>query len=144
MITVNLKIELSNLDKAMTEIEALKNMVLDLSNTYPTTFKTPPAVEEEEVVSEAPTTKPKRKRRSKAEIEAEKTVEKVPPAKEEAEAEELGTMTLEALTELAKSVVKAGFRDEAKALIAEYSTSGKLSSVPTDKYETLASALKTL
>ena len=142
-MTINIRIELSALDKAMTEIKALENMVLDLAKTYPTTFK-----DVEPTIEEAPK-KTRKPRTKKAEVEQED----VKPAKEVSEpVKEEKTViepskegiTLAELTDLAKSVVKGGKREEAKTLIAEYSTSGKLSSVPEDKYVELAEALKAL
>ena len=144
MITVNLKIELSNLDKAMTEIKALEGMVLDLAKTYPTTF-----AETIKATDEVAKKTPRKPRTKKAEV----TPEDVKPAKEVSEpVKEEKTVikpskegiTLAELTDLAKSVVKSGKREKAKTLIAEYSTSGKLSSVPEDKYVELAEALKAL
>lgn len=139
MMTINLKIELSNLDKAMTEIEALKNMVLDLAKTYPTTFKDVEVETPKEVVKKAPrkprTTKPK----------PTEEVSKDEPKPEPVPTEDTPKgITLEALTELAKAKVKDGFRAEAKALIAQFSTSGKLSSVPENEYTKLADLLEAL
>ena len=142
MITVNLKIELSNLDKAMTEIKALENMVLDLAKTYPTTF-----VETIKATDEVAKKTPRKPRTKKAEVTPEdvKPAKEVSePVKEEKTVTEPTGITLDTLTKLAQGVVKAGFRAEAKALIGEFSTSGKLSSVPEENYAQLETALKAL
>jgi len=124
MLTVNLKIELSNLNKAMTAIKALENMVLDLAKTYETKFDTPTEVVETPV--EKPVTKPK----------TVKPVEKVSePVKEV-------TVTLADLTAEAKRCVADGKREEAKENISKYGA--KLSAVDVSNYEELMIALKAL
>lgn len=144
MMTVNIKIELNNLDKAMTEIKALENTVLHLAKTYPTAFT-------QEVV-EAPkeaVKKPRKPRVTKPKEEV--VVEEAPSEEVVVEVEkttvktgEEGRISLDELTKLGQKLVKDGFRAEAKALISKYSTSGKLSSVPEDKYTELAKALSAL
>ena len=132
MLTVNLKIELSNLNKAMTEIKALENMVLDLAKTYETKFDTPTeVVEPKKVPAKKAPAKPK----------TVKPVEKVSePVKEEKT--EPSKVTLADLTAEAKRCVADGKRDEAKENISKYGV--KLSAVDASNYEDLMIALKAL
>lgn len=144
MMTVTIKIENSNLPKARTEVEALLVYIAELEKTYPSA-DAPKA----EAPKKTTTRKP---RKPKVDVKATAEVEKVDPedipepvkAPEIPEEDDPQLITLEALTALGKEVVKAGKRDEAKALIGKYSSSGKLSSVPADKYDELAVALKAL
>ena len=143
MMTINIKIELSALEKTMTEVKALENMILDLAKTYPTKFAETPV--EELVIPEKTEEKPKRKSRvtkAKPEPVVEKEVETAP---EPSSATTDGEITLKELTDLARTIATANNkekRDDVKELIATYGN--KLSNVLEADYETLADALKAL
>ena len=143
MMTINIKIELSGLDKALTEVKALENMILDLAKTYPTKFAETPV--EELVIPEKTEEKPKRKTRvtkAKPEPTVEKEVETAPDASQTPTNDKI---TLKELTDLARTIATANnkeIRDDVKELIATYGN--KLSNVPEADYETLADALKAL
>ena len=143
MMNIALKIELSGLDKALTEVKAIEAMILELAKTYPTTF----AGTTETVATEA-VTKPTRAKRTKKVTEPVEEVKEVKePSKPKATPkkvepkEETATMALGDLTALAKSAVAKGGRDVVKELVLTYSTSAKISDVPTEKYAELAEAL---
>jgi outer membrane biosynthesis protein TonB len=147
MMNVALKIELNNLDKAMTEIDALRAMVLELAKTYPTTFKT----EVEETPVKKTPVAPKKPKRTKKVSEPVKEVKEVkePTVEVKQEEDEVAekvteTMALSDLTALARETVAKSGRDAVKELVASFSSTSKLSDVPTDKYEELATALKGL
>ncbi len=142
MMTIAIKIELSNLDKAMTEIKALENMVLDLSKSYPTKFAETPVVEvakpktTRKTTAKKPTTEPKTAKEPTPEPEPAKDVK---PAKEPSE-----TISLEELTALAKETVGKAGRDTVKETVEKFSETTKLSGVLEEKRTELAEALKAL
>ena len=144
MMTVTIKIENSNLDKAKVEVEALLVYISELAKTYETTFKEPIA----EPVVEKKTRKPRAKKTETAPEEVKPVKEVSEPVEEEKTVTEPSTdsINLKALTDLARTVAQTSKekREETKKLIGEYSTSGKLSSVPAEKYDELAEALKGL
>lgn len=135
MMNATIRIELNNLDKAKVEVEALLVYINELAKTYPTTFKNEPKDEEVEVEEKKPAPKKRVGKIKRAEGTVEKGSEETPEPKDEP------AITLQELTALGKKVVAAGKRDEAKALIAEYSPRGTLSATPKDKYDELATKL---
>ena len=140
MMTVNIRVELSGLDKAMAEVKALETMILELAKTYPTTF----ATEVEETPVKKTVKAPAKPKATKEVPEPAQEVKEAKTAPKEKPAEEKTTITLSELTALAKSAVAKGGRDAVKELVVSFSTTSKLSDVPTDKYEELATALKGL
>lgn len=115
MMTVTIKIENNNLQKAKTEIEALLVTVDALAKTYPTEFNEKTEEVKPKTTRKPRTTKPKAEKVVEEKVVEEK-VEKVAT-----------TLTLADLTGLAKKAVAGSDRDTVKDLIASFSTSGKLS-----------------
>ena len=135
MTQITIKIELSGLDKAMTEVKAVEAYILELAKTYPTTFKQP---------SEEVKTAPKTVKRAK---KVSEPVEEVKEVKEPSKPKEEPTpkdISLADLTTLAKATVATAGRDAVKDLVASFSTTAKLSDVPTEKFSELVEALKAL
>jgi pyruvate/2-oxoglutarate dehydrogenase complex dihydrolipoamide acyltransferase (E2) component len=124
MLTATIKIELNALEKAKVEVEALLVYIDELAKTYPTTFKDAP---KEEVKKEAP---------------KKEAPKKEAPKKEEEVKEATSEVTLEALTDKARTLAKTK-REEVKDAIASFGA-GKLSSVPVDKYDELYAKLEEL
>lgn len=140
MITVNIKIENNNLQKARTEVEALLVYIDTLAKTYPTEFVE--AKEVKKTVRKRATTKKPAVEPEVKDEEVKETKKVSEPVKEEKTVTE-ATLTLADLTALAKKAVAGSDRDTVKDLIASYGK-GKLSSVEEDKFEALAEELKAL
>ena len=147
MLQVSLKIELNNLDKAKTELNALLVTVAELEKVYGNSE----TADVNEVAKETPAPKkratrkkatPKTEDAPKPVVEEEKASE---PVEEEKATEDAPTtdLTLGDLTALAKKAVAKAGRDTVKDLIASFGK-GKLSSVDADKYEALATELNGL
>ena len=141
MLQIAIKIELSNLDKAMVEIKALEKMVLDLANTYPTTFVN---ACEEDVKAPAPKRTPVK--RAKKAVKEPETPKEVKEVVEEPKAVKTATevISLEELTAIAKEMVGKAGRDTVKATVEQFSETAKLSGVLPEKRDELATALKAL
>ncbi len=143
MTQITIKIELSGLDKAMTEVKALEAYILELAKTYPTKFAET-AVEEVAKPKRAPRKTTVKKPEVKPETDAKPEPEPEPakdvkPAKEPSE-----TISLEELTALAKETVGKAGRDSVKETVEKFSETTKLSGVLEEKREALAEALKAL
>ena len=130
MTQVTIKIELNNLDKAMTEVKALETYIKELAKTYPTA-----GIETETPVE---TPKPAKKAMKKAEP-------KPTPAKEEKAVKTPSEekIDLAGLTALAKKAVTATDRETVKALITKHGAS-KLSALDEAEYPALKAELEKL
>ena len=136
MTQVTIKIELNNLDKAMTEVKALETYIKELAKTYPTTF---PVTEDEK--------KPAPKRTKAAQKPVKETKEVPEPVKEEKAVKTppktKKVPTLPELTALAKEAVAKSDRETVKAVIVKHGAA-KLSAIDEANYPALKAELEAL
>ena len=122
---MKLTIEILNIEDAKEAVKLL-NKHIDAEAVVVTEKKTP-------------VKKPK-----PAQKEVKEVKEVSEPVKEVKEVKTAPTTTLADLTTLAKATVATAGRDTVKDLVASFSTTAKLSDVPTEKFGELVEALKGL